>query len=382
MNLAFYLDRIHNKTIGGGYTFQETLAKEIIKYPFKNKVIIYYKSEKNLFENKGNVIFNNLDFDKDLLPPKKSFFRKKKKQRKNLNDIFERDKIDVIYCLFPTCEIFSKVPYIYTIWDLAHKQHTYFPEVWQAFDGRERFYNEHAQKAAFVVIGNEAGKKQVCKYYKMDEFRVKTNPMPTPDYVYSTLADEKILDKYNLRNKKYLFYPAQFWAHKNHIRLLKAMKELKKQDFKMVFSGSNQGNYDYICNKIKEYNLEEDIINVGFVSQEEVVALYKNAYALTYASYFGPDNIPPLEAMALKCPVICSDYDGAREQLEDAALYFNKADEKSLIDAIKKLGNSEIKKTLIEKGEILAQKRHVKNYVQNIMKIIDEFEAVRECWGR
>ena len=41
------------------------------------------------------------------------------------------------------------------------------------------------------------------------------------------------------------------------------------------------------------------------------------------ASHFGPTNIPPIEAMEIGCPVICSDLKGHREILGDSALYFN-----------------------------------------------------------
>ena len=49
---------------------------------------------------------------------------------------------------------------------------------------------------------------------------------------------------YNLKND-YIYYPAQFWAHKNHIYILKAIKilrEMKNIDVDVVFSGSNKGN--------------------------------------------------------------------------------------------------------------------------------------------
>jgi glycosyltransferase involved in cell wall biosynthesis len=41
---------------------------------------------------------------------------------------------------------------------------------------------------------------------------------------------------------------------------------------------------------------------------------------LRYPSFFGAENLPPLEAFALGCPVIAADMPGAREQLGDAAI--------------------------------------------------------------
>lgn len=384
MKVGFYIGRIYNQEIGGGYTFQESLVSELLKYNFEEEVFIYYSSEKNIYSDTAKVKFININFGYEIKIKKVLFFiKRKKKCKKNLEDIFKRDGIQCIYFVIPAFIKLNKTPYILTVWDLEHKNHTYFPEVSydKEFHHREDFYKDAVQKAAYTVIGTETGKKQLCNYYNMDEHRIKVNPMPTPNYVYSELADESILEKYNLKNEKYLFYPAQFWAHKNHIRLLKAMKHLKDYGFKMVFTGSNKGNTEYIQQKIQEYSLEKDVINLGFINRNELIALYKNAYALTYASWLGPDNIPPLEAMALGCPVICSNFDGAKDQLGDNALFFERDNEKSLVSAIQLLEDVNTRQRLIENGKVLAKQRHTENYVKKMMNILEEFEVIRECWG-
>lgn len=65
-----------------------------------------------------------------------------------------------------------------------------------------------------------------------------------------------------------------------------------------------------------------------------VFALYKSAAALIMASHFGPTNMPPIEAMELGCPVICSDLGGHREILDNGALYFNSYDYFSIYNAM------------------------------------------------
>lgn len=382
MNIAFYLGAFQDKEIGGGYVFQKNVVYELIKYDFESEVYLYYESNENLFENTKKVKFINLKYDKDyIIVKRKRIFKRKK--IKSLDNVLQRDKIAFIYFIAPIDEPPNSIPYILTVWDLAHKQHTYFPEVSinGEFEHRERYYNNAVQKASFVVIGNEVGKECLCKYYKMNSHRIKINPMPTPDYIYTKNADKSILDKYNLRGQKYLFYPAQFWTHKNHIRLLKAMRELKNDGFKMVFTGSDRGNANYIKQKIKDFNLENIVINVGFVTQEEIIALYKNAFALTYASWFGPDNIPPLEAMALHCPVVCSNFEGAKEQLGDCALYFDRIDEVGVIESVRKLENLKFRQELTRKAYLLANERRIQNYVKNMINIIEEFKKIRECWA-
>ncbi|MFM6269445.1 MAG: glycosyltransferase, partial [Dolichospermum sp.] len=54
-----------------------------------------------------------------------------------------------------------------------------------------------------------------------------------------------------------------------------------------------------------------------------MTSLYINAFSLAFMSFFGPDNLPPLEAMALGCPVIASKVSGSEEQLGNNALLVN-----------------------------------------------------------
>ena len=207
--------------------------------------------------------------------------------------------------------------------------------------------------------------------------------MITPSDVYNTQGDDSVLSSFHLEKNKFLYYPAQFWSHKNHIRLLKELKKLLEEgyDLKLVFSGSDQGNLKYVQRRTKELGLENNVIFAGFLPRNQIISLYKNAYALAYASYFGPDNIPPLEAMALGCPVICSEYKGAHEQLGDCALFFNQTTGENFKENIDKLKDEKCRAEIIQKGRTLAKNCSTENYVKKMFEIIDEFSYIRECWG-
>lgn len=84
--------------------------------------------------------------------------------------------------------------------------------------------------------------------------------------------------------------------------------------------------------------------------------------------------------MALECPVICSNFDGAEEQLEKAALFFDKLDEHSLINQVTWLKDKRIRLNLIKEGKQLVKKRMPSLYIENINNILLEFEKIRECW--
>ena len=72
---------------------------------------------------------------------------------------------------------------------------------------------------------------------------------------------------------------------------------------------------NFVRQTAKEPGLEDRVRILGFVSRDELVYLCRNAYALAYPSFFDPDSIPPMEAIALGCPVIAADVSGARERM-------------------------------------------------------------------
>ena len=132
----------------------------------------------------------------------------------------------------------------------------------------------------------------------------------------------------------------------------------------------------------EELGLKKNVFFLGFVSIDELVALYQNAFALVFASFFGPDNIPPLEAFALGCPVISAKFAGAEDQLKGAALLFDPKSEHELAATIKKLyDNPVLKSTIINKGKQKAAHWTSLDYVNKISDIFDEFEPIRRCWS-
>ena len=95
----------------------------------------------------------------------------------------------------------------------------------------------------------------------------------------------------------YLFYPARFWPHKNHVVILAAMKILQdKWNIKLpcVFSGAEQGNLEYVLSYAEKLGVREQIEYLGVVPDEDLAFLYKGALALVYASAVGPGQYAPL----------------------------------------------------------------------------------------
>jgi glycosyltransferase involved in cell wall biosynthesis len=121
----------------------------------------------------------------------------------------------------------------------------------------------------------------------------------------------------------------------------------------------------------------------GRVSEAELGALYAGAWALTYASGVGPDNLPPLDAMALGCPVITADVPGAEDQFGEAALRFHPTDEAALVAQLLRLDREPgLRDELIRRGSALAARLPPEGYVASVLEILDEFAKVARAWER
>jgi glycosyltransferase involved in cell wall biosynthesis len=119
----------------------------------------------------------------------------------------------------------------------------------------------------------------------------------------------------------------------------------------------------------------------GFISRDDLIHLYRNALALAFPSHFGPENLPPLEAMALGCPVIAADVPGVREQLGDAALLANPAEPEAWALAIMTLVEEPQTRTrLLATGKARAASVTAAGYARSVLAEIDRFAPIRDCW--
>jgi len=277
------------------------------------------------------------------------------------------------------------LPYLAIVLDLQHRKQPWFPEVseYSEWETRERRLAPFLRRAAAIITGTQAGKEEVADFFQVPGERIHILPHPTPAYALDAAKQKNALDATLGVEPGYLFYPAQFWAHKNHVNLLLALKQLRDEGLTipLVLVGSDYGNQEHVRNTIRELGLNGQVKVMGFVDSQTLTALYQNALALTYLSFFGPENLPPLEAFALGCPVIAARVDGATEQLGDAALLVDPANPHEIGEAIRRLHREKkLHAALVAKGNRRAKRWVAKDVVQGIFEILDNFAPVRSTW--
>jgi glycosyltransferase involved in cell wall biosynthesis len=274
----------------------------------------------------------------------------------------------------------TPVPAIGAIYDLMHRYQRQFPEVSakKQFEIRERHYRRMCRWSEGILVDSKVGKRHVLESYQVNPAKIHVLPFIAPGYIRKDNKNHRCINDYKLP-KKYFFYPAQFWEHKNHKSLLYAIAALKAElnDIEFVFVGSKQNGYESTIALAEELNIMNNIKILGYVPDSDMPELYCRARALIMPTFFGPTNIPPLEAITVGCPVAVSDIYGMREQLGNAAFYFNP----SSIDEIKKTmkllwtDDSACKK-LSKKGLIQSSKwnqthfnKRFESIIQNVLRI-------------
>jgi glycosyltransferase involved in cell wall biosynthesis len=172
-------------------------------------------------------------------------------------------------------------------------------------------------------------------------------------HLQRTHTDESILEKYQLRGRKFILAVSSATPNKNFDAIVKAMQMLGKEAPTCVVAGATNS---AVYKPSDTY--ADNMIKVGYVNDGELKALYQNAACFIFPSFYEGFGIPPLEAMSLGCPVIASTAKAVQEVCGDAALYFNPHTPSELADRLKEFfTNSTIQLKLVQAG-----RRRAENY--------------------
>ena len=141
---------------------------------------------------------------------------------------------------------------------------------------------------------------------------------------------------------------------KNHVRLIEAFSRFKRDTglpHKLVLVGSRWNGAELIEAKVKELELDEEVIFPGFVSNDTLPVLYAAADALVFPSLFEGFGIPILEAMACGTPVCASNVSSIPEVVGDAGILFDPLDPEAIADALGRiLTDQPLRDRLIKAG--------------------------------
>jgi glycosyltransferase involved in cell wall biosynthesis len=317
-------------------------------------------------QNKKNMQFILITSKNNHSDLKKKFKTKFQYTRSNashysLKEQFEIIKIikkinpDIVHFLHFNVPLFLNVPYIVTIHDLIKhkstgiKTTTRFPlAYWFKFFGYQIVFRNSVKKAKKIIVPTKYIKNDLVKTYPFAKNKV-TVIYEGADKTLLTAKRADLAKEYNIK-KPYLFYIGSLYPHKNIDVVIRALREMKDKDIKLVVATANNVFYKRFLEKVKKNNLEKRVVNPGFIKDEHLQKVYKEAKALIFPSKMEGFGLPGLEAMLCGCPVISSNASCLPEVYSNAALYFDPDDHRSLIKKINSLDNPQTRKNLIKKG--------------------------------
>lgn len=375
MKVGIYVGNL-KPTEGGGFTYLDSILSAFEMIEGFEFIVFSYSQRPSSSKLKWHVLANP-SF------PFRVFKKIKNRFRPVSNLETATGKIGVDFIWYPTYEFEeSRLPYACTVWDLQHRRFPFFPEIRADWESREARLKAILHKASFVITGTPFGAMEICNQYSVDERNIKVLPFTTPQDCLKS-KDHSVAQISHKLPEEFFFYPAQFWAHKNHILILKAMRYLQTKgiEFNMVFTGADKGNWTYLEDWIQVNNLEDRVWNLGFVDRGVVLELYEKSQGLIFPSFFGPDNIPPLEAMSLGTPVLASRLDGAHDQLGENATYFDLFDHVNLAEKIQSLLIQGPDMSKLKKAKKLAESLNTEFLANKIKQILEEFSLFQSTWG-
>ncbi len=134
--------------------------------------------------------------------------------------------------VFPGQDLWSSqfpVPMLATIHDLMHRYQSKLSETLghARYWYREAYLRFICRQARGILVDSELGKRHVHESYGTPMEKLFVLPFVPPGYIYENRSISDFSKRYELP-QKYLFYPAQFWKHKNHARLIRAVARVKK----------------------------------------------------------------------------------------------------------------------------------------------------------
>jgi glycosyltransferase involved in cell wall biosynthesis len=231
--------------------------------------------------------------------------------------------------IFPSQDCWSyqfDVPALVSVLDLMHRYERNFPEVsaWGRYRRLDCHYVNICRWARGVLTDSQVGRQQVTESYGIRADRVFELPYIPPRYLSHDNVSPDFMSRYALPDK-FLFYPAQFWEHKNHVRLIQAVAQVRESfpDIRLVLVGTKKNAYEKVRRLMVDLGMDDCVRCLGYVPEGDMPEFYRRARALVMPTFFGPTNIPPLEAMAHGCPVAVSRIYAMPEQVGSAGLFFD-----------------------------------------------------------
>jgi glycosyltransferase involved in cell wall biosynthesis len=267
--------------------------------------------------------------------------------------LVRRERVDLLHVtyaapMWPGCRVLT------TVHDVSYRSH---PE-W--FSVRDRLVLRAGvgltlAAGAGVITISEHSRMEISQYYGVPKSRIPVtllagDPGLSQPSGEGTAAE---LARLGIRSP-YILAVGNLQPRKNLSGLIRAVGELKRKtpgSFQLVIAGKAKWRESDLFSEIRQLGLESDVCFLGYVSDETLTGLYRQATVFAYPSLYEGFGLPLLEAMACGVPVVTTRSTSIPEVVGEAALMVEATDTAALADAIGRvLADESLRAALREKG--------------------------------
>lgn len=223
------------------------------------------------------------------------------------------------------------------------------------------------KKADTIVTVSNTVKQELIEKYSVNPKRIKVVYNAIGEHFIHAAIKQEILNKYNIKKDKYILSVATLNKRKNIPELIKAFESIsdKYPDLKLVLVGG-MGNENR-----EKLTKHPKIIFTGYIPDEEIPTLYKNALLYIFPSLYEGFGTPIIEAQYSGCPLLCSDIPVFKEIAGNGAEFCN-TDAKSIATQIEHLINdSNRRQELIKLGSENVKRFSLENVSKQLLGALE-----------
>lgn len=202
----------------------------------------------------------------------------------------------------------------------------------EAYSWWERFYMRLTIKkschwASRIISVSENTKKDLVDLYKVPAEKIQVVYEGYEKNFQFPIGNSQSITRDKI--SKYFLFIGRIEKRKNISKVVEAFEKFKEKTrlpYKLILAGRPGYGYESIKLKVESSKFKEDIIELGYIREEEKWELLKNAEAFIFATMYEGFGIPVLEAQSVGCPVIASDNSSIPEVANGSVLLVNPDD--------------------------------------------------------
>ncbi|MCD6109387.1 glycosyltransferase family 4 protein [bacterium] len=354
-----------NEKAGKGY-YAFHLVKALLSLNNGNKYILYSNKSIDSYDNFKNATVKIID--------KKGLFWHKKV----LSDAY-KENLEIFIAptsyIIPALHNPNKIKVLMAVHDLIA---FLYPENHnkKAVLIEKLTLGQALKKIKKVLSVSENTKKDLINRFGVKESLIEIIHNAASDSFGIIEKEEcEILRKHKKLPKEFIFSVGTLEPRKNYETLIEAYSKIRAYhpQVKLVIAGKNGWKSENIFKKVKELKLENDVIFLGYVTENELAKLYNLATIFAYPSLYEGFGIPPLEAMKCGCPAITSNTSSLPEVVGDAAILVNPNSTEELKNTLHKLlSTPSLRENLKNKGLEQYKKFSWKTSARKLLAIINK----------